>query len=451
MAEDPAISIIIPLHNKGPFINETLESVVAQDLMNWELIVVENGSSDGGPECAARWAARDPRIRSSSLPASIMGPGGARNIVWRTRRGIGSFSSTRTTSLRRTTSRRCCGAPKKCPGGDRGLEMDRAHLRPDGNQGTGHQGTHGLEHPGPGGKMARSPSLLGRSLGDRGTAMAAGPSVARGAGPVSRRGHRLLVSRGSWARVAYCSATGAVYRTQTENCRTNLRPSACSRAATRRSNATSGCCGPMAPPLVRPDRIIDPALFRPLRARAPCGRFRHRGSGARRSDVLARERFERGVPVSRSMKLRRLLGIRSFQFLKRACHAIPALMIPESLKNGLFRLRHGFKGYPRTVRGVPFRLDESLRKIQYGRRRSDSIRLGEVFEARIPFCRRRGEFRSALPPCLPPCRRAGRCLSIEPVPGNLRLLRRNLHLNGFTARTRIIRRRWWPNPAATWK
>ena len=46
----PKVSIITPLHNKGPYVEETLCSVLAQTMPDWELIVVENGSTDNGPE-----------------------------------------------------------------------------------------------------------------------------------------------------------------------------------------------------------------------------------------------------------------------------------------------------------------------------------------------------------------------------------------------------------------
>jgi FkbM family methyltransferase len=113
-------------------------------------------------------------------------------------------------------------------------------------------------------------------------------------------------------------------------------------------------------------------------------------------------------------------------------------MIPESLKNGLFRLRHGFKGYPRTVRGVPFRLDESLRRFNTDGEEAIQSALESYLKPGSLFVDVGANFglHSLLACHL--VGEQGAVLSIEPVPGNLRLLRRNLHLNGFTARTRII-------------
>jgi glycosyltransferase involved in cell wall biosynthesis len=76
----PALSIIIPLHNKGPYIRDTLESAQAQDFTDWEALVVENHSTDDGPSQVLEIAARDPRIRLADAPPEIRGPGAARNL-----------------------------------------------------------------------------------------------------------------------------------------------------------------------------------------------------------------------------------------------------------------------------------------------------------------------------------------------------------------------------------
>lgn len=75
-----AVSVIIPLHNKGQYIHETLHSVQDQTLSRWECIVVENGSSDDGPVRAAQAAQIDSRIRLIRAPETVRGPGAARNL-----------------------------------------------------------------------------------------------------------------------------------------------------------------------------------------------------------------------------------------------------------------------------------------------------------------------------------------------------------------------------------
>jgi glycosyltransferase involved in cell wall biosynthesis len=57
----PSISVIIPLFNKGPYIVRAIGSVLAQTVQDFEIIVVNDGSTDNGGEIVASY--RDPRIR----------------------------------------------------------------------------------------------------------------------------------------------------------------------------------------------------------------------------------------------------------------------------------------------------------------------------------------------------------------------------------------------------
>jgi glycosyltransferase involved in cell wall biosynthesis len=45
----PAISVVIGLYNKRPYIARAVESVFSQSITDLELIVVDDGSTDGGP------------------------------------------------------------------------------------------------------------------------------------------------------------------------------------------------------------------------------------------------------------------------------------------------------------------------------------------------------------------------------------------------------------------
>jgi glycosyltransferase involved in cell wall biosynthesis len=71
----PKVSIITPLHNKGPYIAETIASVLNQSLTDWEMIIVENGSADHGPDVVRTF--QDSRIRL--IISDVRGPGAARN------------------------------------------------------------------------------------------------------------------------------------------------------------------------------------------------------------------------------------------------------------------------------------------------------------------------------------------------------------------------------------
>jgi glycosyltransferase involved in cell wall biosynthesis len=71
----PRISVIIPLFNKAPFVARALQSVAAQTFTDFELIVVDDGSTDDGAKIVERFG--DSRIRL--IRQENAGPGAARN------------------------------------------------------------------------------------------------------------------------------------------------------------------------------------------------------------------------------------------------------------------------------------------------------------------------------------------------------------------------------------
>lgn len=73
----PCISVIIPVYNSADFLSETIESIRNQTLTDWELICVDNGSTDTSLDILKDYAGKDGRIRFLSLPP--VGAGAARN------------------------------------------------------------------------------------------------------------------------------------------------------------------------------------------------------------------------------------------------------------------------------------------------------------------------------------------------------------------------------------
>ena len=67
--ENPKICWVMPAYNAAGFIAEAIDSVVAQTVTGWELIVVDDGSTDNTADIAARYADSDPRIRLLRMPA----------------------------------------------------------------------------------------------------------------------------------------------------------------------------------------------------------------------------------------------------------------------------------------------------------------------------------------------------------------------------------------------
>lgn len=59
----PFFSIIIPVYNVKPYLRGCLDSILAQTFTDWEVICVDDGSTDGCGEILEDYARRDPRLR----------------------------------------------------------------------------------------------------------------------------------------------------------------------------------------------------------------------------------------------------------------------------------------------------------------------------------------------------------------------------------------------------
>src|ERR1700691_6786421 len=69
MSARPFVSIITPFYNTERFLQEAIESVLAQTYSNWELLLVDDGSTDGSTAIAHRYADRAPaKIRYLAHP-----------------------------------------------------------------------------------------------------------------------------------------------------------------------------------------------------------------------------------------------------------------------------------------------------------------------------------------------------------------------------------------------
>jgi glycosyltransferase involved in cell wall biosynthesis len=67
----PLVSVIIPCYNSARFLGETIESVLAQDYPNLEIIAVDDGSADNSADIAARYpGVRCIRQRNAGVAAA---------------------------------------------------------------------------------------------------------------------------------------------------------------------------------------------------------------------------------------------------------------------------------------------------------------------------------------------------------------------------------------------
>lgn len=77
-AATPRVSVIVPTRDRADLLARAIESVVAQTVSQWELIVVDDGSTDGTADLLKRLVGEDSRIRVERL-ASPAGAPSARN------------------------------------------------------------------------------------------------------------------------------------------------------------------------------------------------------------------------------------------------------------------------------------------------------------------------------------------------------------------------------------
>jgi len=80
----PLVSIMMPAYNAGKYIGRAIESVLAQTYENWELIIIDDCSTDNTYEIAASY--KDPRIRILRHEQN-MGVGSSRNDALSASRG----------------------------------------------------------------------------------------------------------------------------------------------------------------------------------------------------------------------------------------------------------------------------------------------------------------------------------------------------------------------------
>lgn len=63
MNNEYLISIIVPVYNVEPFISECINSILIQSYKNFELILVNDGSTDNSPTICEQYASKDKRIK----------------------------------------------------------------------------------------------------------------------------------------------------------------------------------------------------------------------------------------------------------------------------------------------------------------------------------------------------------------------------------------------------
>lgn len=83
----PAVSIVVPTHDRAAWLPRTIDSVLAQDYGDVELVVVDDGSADATASVLTRYARQHPRSRFQVLSQANAGQAAAINRGWEIARG----------------------------------------------------------------------------------------------------------------------------------------------------------------------------------------------------------------------------------------------------------------------------------------------------------------------------------------------------------------------------
>jgi glycosyltransferase involved in cell wall biosynthesis len=71
MAQVPTVSVCLPVYNGQRFLSIAIESVLAQSYKDFELLIIDDCSTDSSPQIVAEYAATDHRIRSLKNPENL--------------------------------------------------------------------------------------------------------------------------------------------------------------------------------------------------------------------------------------------------------------------------------------------------------------------------------------------------------------------------------------------
>jgi len=75
---EPIVSIVLPIYNAEKYIDKTIQAVEKQSVEGWELLIIDDGSTDSSMQLVTKYTIRNSRIRIFSQPNS--GPSSARNL-----------------------------------------------------------------------------------------------------------------------------------------------------------------------------------------------------------------------------------------------------------------------------------------------------------------------------------------------------------------------------------
>jgi len=57
------VSVVMPVYNAGPYLSAAIEGILAQTMVDFELLLADDGSTDGSADVCERFSSLDPRVK----------------------------------------------------------------------------------------------------------------------------------------------------------------------------------------------------------------------------------------------------------------------------------------------------------------------------------------------------------------------------------------------------
>ena len=86
MSERPTVSVILPVYNAENTLPDALDALLGQKGVSFEVLAVDDASTDGSRAVLSAAAARDDRLKVLDTPENL-GAGAARNLALAYARG----------------------------------------------------------------------------------------------------------------------------------------------------------------------------------------------------------------------------------------------------------------------------------------------------------------------------------------------------------------------------
>jgi glycosyltransferase involved in cell wall biosynthesis len=85
---NPRISVVMPVYNAIPFLDESIQSILGQTFDDFEFVILDDASTDGSIELLRQWACRDQRIRLHESVRRLGLSGSSNAVVAKAQSGI---------------------------------------------------------------------------------------------------------------------------------------------------------------------------------------------------------------------------------------------------------------------------------------------------------------------------------------------------------------------------